>query len=247
MPRDAQGQYSLPSGTLVSAGQTIQVSQHNPAMSDIAAGLSESLSRTGMGTMQATLDMGGFPIAATPSVAGITNLDLRTGATIAVRVDSDQNVHVAAGIVDASGALRVFAKNGYAYSSYGVTNYVAMQFVRQVSGTPAQIGALMVTDTTVSLVQGSDYRLKNITGPISDSGAFIDALKPVQGSWKVNDETFVGFLAHEVQAVARTDIVQGVKDGPEMQSMNYAAAEIIANLVAELQSVRQRLALLEAR
>lgn len=62
MPRDSQGAYNLPNGTLVSAGDTIQVSQHNPAMSDIAVALSQSLSRTGQGAMQAPLDMGGYAV-----------------------------------------------------------------------------------------------------------------------------------------------------------------------------------------
>lgn len=62
MPRDSNGAYSLPNGTLVSAGQTIQVSQHNPAMTDIAGALSQSLSRTGQGAMQADLNMGGYDV-----------------------------------------------------------------------------------------------------------------------------------------------------------------------------------------
>lgn len=63
MPRDSQGNYALVPGTLVSSGDTILVSQHNPAMVDIAAALSKSLDRDGTGGMRATLNMNGFPIA----------------------------------------------------------------------------------------------------------------------------------------------------------------------------------------
>lgn len=38
------------------------VSQHNPAMSDLASGLSGSLSRDGLGGMRNNLDMGGFKV-----------------------------------------------------------------------------------------------------------------------------------------------------------------------------------------
>lgn len=62
MPRDANGAYSLPNGTLVNAGNTLRVSQHNPAMQDLAAGVSQSLSRSGQGAMQADLNLGGFKL-----------------------------------------------------------------------------------------------------------------------------------------------------------------------------------------
>src|SRR3546814_931102 len=62
MPRSPDGSYSLPAGTLVSSGDTILVSQHNPAMQDIASALGKSLDRDGTGGMRSPLDMGGFPI-----------------------------------------------------------------------------------------------------------------------------------------------------------------------------------------
>jgi hypothetical protein len=91
----------------------------------------------------------------------------------------------------------------------------------------------------------SDYRLKDIDGPIANSGAYIDALKPVQGSWKSGGKRFVGLLAHEVQEVSETAIATGEKDGNEMQAMDYSSPEIIANLIAEIQSLRARVAQLE--
>lgn len=59
MPRASDGSYSLPPGTLVSTGDTVLVSQHNPAMGDIAASLTNSLDRDGKGGMRASLPMGG--------------------------------------------------------------------------------------------------------------------------------------------------------------------------------------------
>jgi hypothetical protein len=37
-------------------------------------------------------------------------------------------------------------------------------------------------------------------------------------------------------------VATGVKDGDEMQGMDYSSAEIIANLIAEVKSLRKRLA-----
>ena len=104
-----------------------------------------------------------------------------------------------------------------------------------------------VINTGVSYNTTSDYRLKDIDGPIANSGAYIDALKPVQGSWKVDGSRFIGLLAHEVQEVSETPIATGEKDGEEMQAMGYSAPELIANLIAEIQSLRARVAELEGK
>lgn len=69
MPRDSNGNYSLPAGTIVASGETILPSQHNPAMQDIAQSMSNSLSRDGQGPMRAPLDMGGN---------GLTNIGTTT-------------------------------------------------------------------------------------------------------------------------------------------------------------------------
>lgn len=111
-----------------------------------------------------------------------------------------------------------------------------------------QIGSITQVNTTgVAYNVVSDYRLKNITGPVTDSGAFIDALKPCKGSWKADGLPFVGFLAHEFQAVSPGSVT-GTKDAvndegkPVMQAMQASSAEVIANLVAEIQDLRKRLA-----
>ena len=107
-------------------------------------------------------------------------------------------------------------------------------------------GQITSGGTTTNYNTSSDYRLKNVTGPVQNSGQYIDALKPVEGTWKADGSVFVGLIAHEVQDVSRTAVATGEKDGEEMQSMDYSSAEIIANLIAEVQSLRQRVAQLEA-
>jgi hypothetical protein len=57
----------------------------------------------------------------------------------------------------------------------------------------------------------------------------------------------VGLIAHEVQEASRTPVATGTKDGEEMQAMDYSSAEIIANLIAEIQSLRKRLTALEGK
>ena len=105
-----------------------------------------------------------------------------------------------------------------------------------------QVGSIATSGSATTYNTSSDYRLKNITGPITTSGAYIDSLNPVEGTWKANGSTFVGLIAHEVQEASRTTVATGVKDGEEMQGMDYSNAELIANLIAEVKSLRQRLA-----
>jgi len=107
------------------------------------------------------------------------------------------------------------------------------------------VGSISVTTTATAYNTSSDYRLKDVDGPITNSGAYIDALKPVQGSWKADGSRFIGLIAHEVQEVSETPIATGEKDGEEIQGMDYSAPELIANLIAEIQSLRARVAQLE--
>lgn len=116
----------------------------------------------------------------------------------------------------------------------------------------SSVGRIESTSTATSYLSGSDYRLKNNPQPLTNSGAFIDALKPQTWDWKSNDSRGVGFIAHEVQAVSPSS-VSGQKDAvdedgkPLMQAMEYGSAEFIANIVAELQSLRVRVAQLETK
>jgi hypothetical protein len=166
-----------------------------------------------------------------------------------MRIDNNGNLFVGttttttqSGVVavpDAAGgasAIIVAHANGVASgNSYAVFSYNA-----GIIGSITQSGTTAVGYNTTS-----DYRLKNIDGPIVNSGAYIDALNPVQGSWKADGSRFIGLLAHEVQEVSETPIATGEKDGEEMQAMDYSASELIANLIAEIQSLRARVAQLE--
>src|SRR5215470_5803805 len=58
MPRDANGNYTLPAGNPVTPGDVIEDTWANPTMSDIAIALTDSLSRTGKGGMSVALKFG---------------------------------------------------------------------------------------------------------------------------------------------------------------------------------------------
>ena len=120
----------------------------------------------------------------------------------------------------------------------------------------AQVGYITINASSVIFSTTSDYRLKDEIAPVVGSGNFIDSLHPVSWKWKLDGTSGVGFIAHELQAVSPSsvngekDAVQEVIDEngngtgafvPLYQSVEYGSAEVIANLVAEVQSLRARL------
>lgn len=109
------------------------------------------------------------------------------------------------------------------------------------------VGSVSTTSVLTTYNTTSDYRLKTVLGPVSDAGSRIDALEPVEYEWKSEGSRTRGFLAHKFQEVYPQS-VSGEKDAvdadgnPKYQSMQAATSEVIADLVAEIQSLRKRLA-----
>ena len=113
-------------------------------------------------------------------------------------------------------------------------------------------GSIYWDATNTTYATSSDYRLKNLVGSVSGSGQRIDALNPVEFEWKTDGSRARGFFAHEFQNVYPSS-VSGKKDDVDengnavYQSMQASTTEVIADLVAEIQSLRQRVAALEAK
>jgi hypothetical protein len=142
----------------------------------------------------------------------------------------------------ASGAAFVNHANGSASGN----GYIFFGYNASTIGSITQSGTTAVLYNVMS-----DYRLKTVTGAVTGQGARIDALKPIDYQWKESNQQARGFLAHEFQEVYPSS-VSGNKDAidkdgkPAYQSMQAATSEVIADLVAEIQSLRKRLATLES-
>jgi hypothetical protein len=97
-------------------------------------------------------------------------------------------------------------------------------------------GGVVLYNTT------SDYRAKDISGPVTGSGALIDSVPVYMGKMKGATQERPMFIAHETPAYAHTGEKDAVdKDGnPVYQQMDASA--LIPVMWAEIQSLRKRLA-----
>ena len=101
-------------------------------------------------------------------------------------------------------------------------------------------GGLVAYNTT------SDYRAKDISGPVTGSGALIDSTPVYMGKMKDATQERPMFIAHETPAYAHTGVKDAVDaDGnPVYQQMDASA--LIPVMWAEIQSLRKRLTALES-
>jgi len=190
-------------------------------------------------------------------------LDIRTASNYIVLSDGDGNPR---GIFDNSGNFLVgtttavgkitLEYNGASVvgqninDSADTSNSTLMQFL--IQGT--QVGTIKRVASTSAVVYNttSDYRLKTVTGAVTGQGLRIDALKPIDYVWTEGGQQARGFLAHEFQTIYPNS-VSGEKDvvdangKPVYQGMQASTAEVIADLVAEIQSLRKRLTVLESK
>jgi hypothetical protein len=188
-------------------------------------------------------------------------LDIRTASNYIVLSDGAGNPR---GIFDNTGNFVVGApaagninNNAFWTSSASAAGYFGQNHENgtasgreyaffSYNGTP--IGSITQNGTTGVLYNiTSDYRLKTVIGPVANSGQRIDSLQPVEYTWKADGSRTRGFLAHQFQEVYANS-VSGVKDAvdeegkPVYQSMQASTSEVIADLIAEIQDLRKRLA-----
>ena len=128
------------------------------------------------------------------------------------------------------------------WNQAGTGDNVFVEFLNDAGGTLRgsitynRAGGLTVYNTT------SDYRAKDISGPVTNSGELIDSVPVYMGKMKDATQERPMFIAHETPAYAHTGEKDAVDaDGnPVYQKMD--ASTLIPVMWAEIQSLRKRLA-----
>ena len=104
-----------------------------------------------------------------------------------------------------------------------------------------QVGNISVTGSSTSYNTSSDYRLKEDLKSINGL-EIVNKIKVYDYKWKANDSRMDGVLAHELAEIIPY-AVHGVKDGEEMQGVDYS--KIVPVMVQAIKDLKAELDLLK--
>ena len=130
------------------------------------------------------------------------------------------------------------------YLQIGTTPYTAKGgYALDVSGNVNIDGSLNVTNeiTAIGLNSLSDYRIKDNVTPL-DNFFTVDKLNPVTYTNTKIDKQDIGLIAHELQE-HYPFLVNGTKDGENLQSVNYTG--LIGILIKEIQIIKAEIVRLD--
>jgi hypothetical protein len=101
--------------------------------------------------------------------------------------------------------------------------------------------------TTVAYNTSSDQRLKKNIAPAVDAGADIDAINVVSHDWLSNeDHVKYGVIAQELFNVAPQAVRKGDDNAEVTDTWGVDYSKLVPMLIKEVQSLRARVAALEA-
>lgn len=173
-------------------------------------------------------------------VGTVTSNGLFNGGTVNPGVGIDQAGSI---IIQRNSAGNAYLSKGAGYAD---SNFIYFM----VAGT--QRGSIYYNSGTTQTVYAttSDYRAKDLLGPVENASATVNALKVYKGQMHGATMAYPMLVAHEAQEVVPF-AVSGEKDAvnddgtPKMQQMDYPI--LVPLLTAALQEANAKIDTLEAR
>ena len=247
--------YTAPSGT---AGNAISFTQ---AMTLDANG---TLTVKGIGAGNGNLifdDPGTAIVSAQGTAGSVLALNGRSVITFTTggtptgteraRITSGGDLLVGTLTVAGAGGITLFNNSGPGFSLVNNNNAAATGYVfESFRRSSVEIGSITQNGTTAVLYNTtSDRRLKNNIIPAPSASDVIDAIQIVSHDWKAAPDEHVkyGVIAQDLHAVAPQAVLQG-DDGDEIEkTWGVDYSKLVPMLIKEIQSLRARVAALEAQ
>jgi len=244
---------SSPTAKLTVAGGRLQVTGNTSPSS--GTGIELFYDGTSAGALAFARGTGYIPLAFDGS-----DIRFNTSSTERARIDSDGNLLVGTTTTGSyfDGKVTSYSANTYPVFAGKQGESAASVMIQWNAGTTGDnIFTYFVTETSPT-VRGSisynraggltaynttsDYRAKDISGPVTGSGSLIDSVPVYMGKMKGATQERPMFIAHETPTYAHTGERDAVDaDGkPIYQQMDASA--LIPVMWAEIQSLRKRLA-----
>jgi hypothetical protein len=181
MPRNPSGQYNLPAGVIVSAGEVIQPSQHNPALQDIAQDLNDPrpIASGGTGATSATAARTSLGAQAAWTEVGPVNTSSGTAFDVTSLPAGVSEIEIMFDFVSLSGADNILVQLGTA-SGFETANYWT--------------GRVAISGTTVAAPGAfADEQPGFLLRTSAASGGIVGTMRLVRGASAVLwHQTFIG-------------------------------------------------------
>jgi hypothetical protein len=193
-----------------------------------------------------------YNYATSANVAQFTSTGLAVTGALSATTDVSAAVY---GYFGSAGVAPSASNPGFAFSnplnvsaaswSAGVAT-TSLTLVNVYNGNGV-VGTVVTNGSATAWNTSSDARLKTNLRDITDSSVIIDALKPRRFDWLTfsKEKDDYGFVAQEAYEVYPKMVTVG-GDDPAEKPWGIDASKLIPVLVAELQSLRKRLAALES-
>ena len=203
----------------------------------------------------ADVKISALPAATTP-LGGTEVLPVvQSGSTVKVSVANlTAGRAVSASSLTASGALLAGTTSTFDDVSFLIAQFLGGASTK-IAGTGSvsqmsffndngRVGFIGSSGSATSYNTSSDYRLKENIANADDAASLIDALQVRKFDWKVDSShQRYGFVAQELVEVA-PEAVHQPADPDEMMAVDYS--KLVPMLIKEVQSLRARVAQLEA-
>jgi len=194
--------------------------------------------------------------AATIGTSNATNLSFATNDNVRMVIDSSGSllINTTSNIALSSRTvpLQILQNNNLreAITIKANSSTYDISSVNFVNASGTQVGYIFMNGSSTSYVTSSDYRLKDNIVPMTGALNKVAQLKPVTFTWKADNSSGQGFIAHELQTVV-PDCVTGEKDAVDTEgNPKYQGVDtsfLVATLTAAIQEQQTIINDLKAR